>query len=39
MDERLVNKLIHMRDAAAQATAFIDGMVKEEFPAQRDEKF
>jgi uncharacterized protein with HEPN domain len=31
MDERLVNKLIHMRDAAAQATVFIDGMAKEEF--------
>jgi uncharacterized protein with HEPN domain len=31
MDERLVNKLIHMRDAAAQATVFIDGMAKEDF--------
>ena len=31
MDERLVNKLIHMRDAAIQASAFIEGMAKEEF--------
>lgn len=31
MDERLVNKLIHMRDAAAQAGAFIEGMSKEDF--------
>lgn len=30
MDEPIVNKLIHMRDAAAQASSFIDGMVKEE---------
>lgn len=39
MDERLVNKLIHMRDAATQASSFIEGMAKEEFlvdPLTRD---
>jgi uncharacterized protein with HEPN domain len=39
MDERLVNKLIHMRDAAIQASAFIEGMTREEFlvdPLTRD---
>jgi uncharacterized protein with HEPN domain len=39
MDERLEAKLIHMRDAAKQATAFIEGMAKEEFlvdPLTRD---
>jgi uncharacterized protein with HEPN domain len=39
MDERLVNKLIHMRDAAKQASAFIEGMAKDEFladPLTRD---
>jgi uncharacterized protein with HEPN domain len=39
MDERLVNKLIHMRDAAMHASAFIEGITKEEFlvdPLTRD---
>jgi uncharacterized protein with HEPN domain len=31
MDERLVNKLIHMRDAARQASSFIEGMDREDF--------
>ena len=31
IDERLADKLIHMRDAARQASAFIDGMEKQEF--------
>jgi uncharacterized protein with HEPN domain len=31
MDDRLVNKLIHMRDAARQASSFIEGMAREEF--------
>jgi uncharacterized protein with HEPN domain len=33
MDDRLVNKLIHMRDAARQASSFIEGMTREEFLA------
>jgi uncharacterized protein with HEPN domain len=33
MDDRLVNKLLHMRDAARQACAFVDGMGKAEFLA------
>jgi hypothetical protein len=35
MDERLVNKLIHMRDAAMHASAFIEGITKEESLAKR----
>ncbi len=31
MNDRLFNKLIHLRDAAIQASAFIEGMTKEEF--------
>ncbi len=33
MDDRLVNKLIHMRDAARQGSVFIEGMAREEFLA------
>lgn len=33
MDERLANKLAHMRDAAIQASTFIDGLAKEDFIA------
>jgi uncharacterized protein with HEPN domain len=31
IEERLANKLHHMRDAARQACSFIDGMTKPEF--------
>jgi uncharacterized protein with HEPN domain len=31
MDDRLVNKLIHMRGAAWQASTFIEGLAREEF--------
>ncbi len=33
MDDLLVNKLVHMRDAARQASSFIEGMSREEFLA------
>lgn len=33
MDEPLANKLRHMRDAAIQASAFIEGLAKEDFLA------
>jgi uncharacterized protein with HEPN domain len=39
MDERLEAKLIHMRNAAIQASTFVEGMAKEDFlsdPLTRD---
>jgi hypothetical protein len=32
MDDRLVNKLMHMRDAAQQASALIEGMTRDSYP-------